>query len=246
MFASKRSAPRVNRGGGFAQPHLLAQAVRAGVVARRDQRLRVDVEAARRPCAEPQRCQRQHAGAAAEIDHRAAARRMSVEPFETERRRRVRARAESEPGIHGHDHRAPGSSTRSCRGHTQSRRPKRIAWKSRIHSRSQSAIGDCARVEVRRIHAERAAQRAQHGLAVRVRREKGRQARRRPEPEFPGRRLENRRELALVGVHERDGDRSAADAGGFGVVRRKLPEIQADLEEDARNTRYLSPKRLSR
>ena len=37
-------------------------------------------------------------------------------------------------------------------------------------------------------------------------------------------------------IHERDGDCAAAQAGGLGVVRREPPEIQADLEENARNT----------
>ena len=157
MFASRRSAPRRNRRGRLAQPHAIAQSVGARVVPRGDQRLWIDVEAARAPGAEPQRRQRQHAGAAAEIDHRRHRRAGA--------HRAIPGRApwsgwvpvpKASPGSI-RTTAASGSSTCSWCGHTHSRSPKRMAWKSRSHSRSQARSATSRSAQPARIDAERAA-----------------------------------------------------------------------------------------
>ncbi len=119
-----------------AQP--LAQAVRARVVARGDQRLRVDVEAARGCAPSLQRSERQHPGAAAVVDH---ARRAGVDAHRAIRdtarssgecRCRRRAPDRASPPRHPAPRPARAADTPTAAA------PKRIAWKSRSHSRSQA------------------------------------------------------------------------------------------------------------
>ena len=61
----------------------------------------------------------------------------AVEPLEAQRRRRVRARAEGEPGVEAHDERIIAGAVVSP-GQIHRRSPKRIGPKSFSHSRSQS------------------------------------------------------------------------------------------------------------
>ena len=108
------------------------------------------------------------------------------------------------------------------------------------------AIGHLTRPQARRIQAERATQPARDRPAIRIGREECLDASRRPEPELARCRLEDRRGVTMIRIDERDGDGSAGEAGGLGIVRRKPPEIPADLEERVRKNAYLSPRRLSR
>jgi len=108
------------------------------------------------------------------------------------------------------------------------------------------AIGHRARAQERRIEAELATQLAHDEIAIRLWRKERLDASGRPEAEFPRCRLEDRADVTLIRIDERDGNGSAGEAGGLGVVGRKPPEIPADLEELARKNAYLSPRRLSR
>ena len=76
-----------------------ASAVELRVGARREQRLRVVVDCERAVRAEHERCEREHARAAAVVEQRAAAHDVALEPIEAQRRRRMLARAEREPHV---------------------------------------------------------------------------------------------------------------------------------------------------
>ena len=77
----------------------ISDAVAAGVVERRHQCLRVDVEGERLSRTELDCGECEHTGAAAVVDHHAGGRRMCIEVLETEPRGRMRAGAEGEAGI---------------------------------------------------------------------------------------------------------------------------------------------------
>ena len=74
-------------------------AVAIGVVARGFQSLRIDIGAHRLRRAEQQGGDGEDAGAAAEVEHGLAAQVLAGEPFQAQRRRRVRAGAEGQAGV---------------------------------------------------------------------------------------------------------------------------------------------------
>src|SRR5213075_243986 len=74
-------------------------AVARGIVARRLERLRVDVYACRRARAEPERGDAENPGAAPIIKHDGGRRDVSFEPGEAEPRRRMATRAECGSGV---------------------------------------------------------------------------------------------------------------------------------------------------
>src|SRR6185312_16199667 len=69
---------------------------------RRQQRLRIDVEAMGFAGAEPRAGHREDSRSAAVVDHYGARLQMGIEPFEAQPGRRVCAGAERETGIHAH------------------------------------------------------------------------------------------------------------------------------------------------
>ena len=93
--------------------------------------------------AEPERGEREDAGAAAVVEQRSPPSSGRIQPFEAERRRRMRAGAEGEPRIEfEHDRgRILGP---LARGADPQRRPKRIGRKSLSHSRSQARSATCS------------------------------------------------------------------------------------------------------
>src|SRR5690606_9121347 len=80
------------------------QSVRSGIVARSDERLRVDVVAPRLARTELDGGKRKDARAATEIDDARTLFEMGVQPFQAQRRTRVRAGSKRETGVQPHDH----------------------------------------------------------------------------------------------------------------------------------------------
>ncbi len=226
MFASRRSAPRGIAAARVAEPHPLAQPIRARVVARGDERLRdrcrSSLRTARRAAARPAPTRRSRSR---NRPPSPSSRRMRVEPFEAQRRGRVRAGAEGEPGSI-RTTAAPGSSTCSWCGQIHSRR--RSAWRG-----SRAAIRAPRRDRPPRARAGAlgVAGRARGSARDDCRRDRHRgwkqclDARRRPEPELSGRRLEDRRGVAIVRIDERHGERAAGEAG---LLRRRPPQAARD------------------
>lgn len=157
---------------------------------------------------------------------------MRIEPLEAERRRRMSARAEGEPGIHPHDR---GLRLRDLL--VMRADPQPPAESHRVEVAQPFAlpgpVGHLARVQESRIEGERAAQGANDRVAIDVGRKEGLDACGRPEPKLSGRGLEDGRGVPIVRIDEGDGDRSAGETGRLRVLRRKPPEIPADLVECA-------------
>jgi hypothetical protein len=90
---------------------------------------------------------REHARPAAVVDHLRAGRKCASSHSRHRAVDGMRAGAEGEARIEPHDHRARLAHL-LVRGHTHSREPKRRAWKSRSHSRSQARSAS-ARLDAR-------------------------------------------------------------------------------------------------